>query len=481
MSGRLQCRPPDDPAPPPPRLPPAPPPLKTPPPRPSARRPLAPWASLGVAVIASIASIACLAPIARAAPPAPTSAPVAGSSTTPTEAPAPSAARAVLAHADGRTYWVAGVDAEPPAGPGGLAGVGRPARPEGPRTVVRSRELNRDGAWRSVADLPGRAVDLADFRGDLAVLLDDGRWLTVFPGGSGRFVTPPDAVKLVALAAGDGGTLWGLAERVRPAKSPATAPAADVPAPAVVPAAAPADGSTDGPTTAPASRPSGLPGYELWSYAAGKWSKVADVPADLAPPEGGAEPVDPPRPSLTVAGGSPFAAFAVSADASGPAADASGPAADASGPADDQAVRVLRWAGDDWRDAGTVAPEAPGEAGETRPTVAAFELLAGSAEPALWVADAGGRETLFRAAPAETSGDGMSGDGTSVGTSDGPTFAGVGGRLDFAGPPPSPTRTGVTIAAGTLRVVYAAGEGGGQVVEQGFAATDLRAVGPASC
>ena len=474
-------------------------------PRPSARRTFA-LSGLAALLVACVVRLAVGTPPATPEPapePTPTTVPAAAA-----EAAAP-AGRVVLAHADGRTYWVAGVEAGTPARPGGLATMGQATPAGGPRTVVRSRELNRDGAWRAVAEIPGRAVDLADFRGDLAVLLDGGDWLTVFPGGTGRFVGPPAPAKLVALAAGEAGALWGIAEGgVRPMtaagredferRESATTTelvGSDVRVELVEP-----DRSPD-PATRPATAPAAPPRYELWSFAAGKWGKVADVPGATPPaasPAGGARR---PAVSLAYTGGGLYAAFAADATGSAGAADPSGPTS-AEVEASDfgsavAGVRVVQWASDGWRDAGRVTglaavegaagdgPNGSPGAGAGVGPIVAFRLLAGADRPALWVADAAGRQTLFRAEP-------VAGDNTespaappTTGPAVGATFPGTAHPLPFAETPPDPRSAGVAIAAGTLRVVWATGPAAGAtgasaaggVVEQAFARDGSAAVG----
>ena len=339
-----------------------------------------------------------------------------------------------MAHADGRTYWVAVVRDAPREG-GGLrlmpapTPAAKPAAAEARQTVVRARAVGAsESQWQQVALLSQPAAGLTGRDGALAVLLADGQWLTVFDGGSGRFPTPGDQAaagaetvgRLVALAQGRD-ALFGIVDPLGalPATRPATAPA-----------------------SAPATLPAGPRRFALWTYRDGAWAESGPLPAA----------VDPVRVTHLSAVASGDGLYLAAGTTGGNvelfrwtrAADPATKNA-ATSPATRRAALTGRWA-----EIGRVAAD-PAEP---------FALLldADPALPALWSGAGGGPGTLW---PLQPTGEGQT--ASSTGLRVGPAVA-----LPRGTPPPDAAgrpRTAV-IAGRTLRVLYASADG--ELYEQDF-------------
>lgn len=105
------------------------------------------------------------------------------------------APRDVLSHASESRYWV--LQVFPPD-----------ARAKTTRSAIRVREAQSD-AWQRVGVLQGRAVGLAHFGANAAVMLDDQSWLLAWPGGTSRGPALGDGFVLQAIAS-DSNSLWAL-------------------------------------------------------------------------------------------------------------------------------------------------------------------------------------------------------------------------------------------------------------------------------
>ncbi len=121
----------------------------------------------------------------------------------------------LLAHATNESYWIARVvrerrnDANSPE-----------------RTLIFVRTLG-EVQWKQIGNLRGRAVSLADYRGQLVVLMTDGQWLAIWSDGSSLGTPPPAGIQLKAIANSPDG-LIAIATGGTP---PATQPAATQPTP----------------------------------------------------------------------------------------------------------------------------------------------------------------------------------------------------------------------------------------------------------
>jgi uncharacterized RDD family membrane protein YckC len=199
---------------------------------------------------------------------------------------------------DGDVFWVARVAPK--------------ERGEGVETrLYLRRKGGRLGAFANAA-FPRRAVSVTTQYDRVVLLFDDGQWHSATPSGvlvMGPSV-PVEGTRLLSLA-GDRETLLAVARLAGGAAAfprPPTRPAATTQAgaasrPATAPATAPTvanaavdfgqalaagttQASTTQPTTgpspvaAPATRP--LESLALLSYSAGRWSALADIPAEVA-------------------------------------------------------------------------------------------------------------------------------------------------------------------------------------------------------
>jgi uncharacterized RDD family membrane protein YckC len=138
----------------------------------------------------------------------------------------------LVAHGTDDLYWIARVEPAPSA-------PGR-NRNDAPvvQTTVQYRPSGSD-RWRLLARLPACVVAMAarGNGGDLAVVLDDGRWQLLWPGGGSGGKPLPGGARVVAIA-GEGQALWAVARGdlsrvpIGPATTRASPPATSV---AVVP------------------------------------------------------------------------------------------------------------------------------------------------------------------------------------------------------------------------------------------------------
>src|SRR5262249_43218296 len=98
---------------------------------------------------------------------------------------APASARGadLLAHANDQTMWIAQISQIPSV-----------------RTTIRYRAVGGELQWRELPRLAGRAIDLASRGSQLAVLMESGEWLLVWPNGYSTGPALPRGGKMIALA-----------------------------------------------------------------------------------------------------------------------------------------------------------------------------------------------------------------------------------------------------------------------------------------
>src|SRR5947208_16734452 len=89
----------------------------------------------------------------------------------------------LLANADDQTLWIAQVEQIPTL-----------------RTTIRYRALGGELQWRELPRLTGRATDLASRGSSLAVLMESGEWLLVWPGQYSTGPALPEGAKKIPLA-----------------------------------------------------------------------------------------------------------------------------------------------------------------------------------------------------------------------------------------------------------------------------------------
>ena len=241
----------------------------------------------------------------------------------------------VLTHASADAFWLAEVEPHP------SAGAGDPAE----QTTVRMRLNKPLQPWRTLSVLPGRAVSLAAHDSQLAVLLSDGRWVTVWPEGTATG-QPLPADGVLRTLADDGRAIWavGLVPGGKAAADAYVASrATSQPGPTTLSAM---------PTVIEATRPvSKAPKLVVFRQVDGRWAAVTDLPEPVPATDAG--PL-----SLAVADDVPLVAYRSAAGR----------------------VRTLAWSaakGGAWADRGV------GDRPTTRP-VARFDLLVGAAGPLLW-------------------------------------------------------------------------------------------------
>ena len=85
----------------------------------------------------------------------------------------------LLAHANDQTLWIAQIDPYPAL-----------------RTTIRYRALGGELQWRELPRLTGRATDLASRGSSLAVLMESGEWLLVWPGQYSTGPALPEGAKM---------------------------------------------------------------------------------------------------------------------------------------------------------------------------------------------------------------------------------------------------------------------------------------------
>jgi uncharacterized RDD family membrane protein YckC len=312
--------------------------------------------------------------------------------------------RTLLAHAAGDALWVANVVPRPTFATGGpLVGPALAPPPEpAEQTQVLVRHSLPGRAWRLLAVIPGRVTSMAARESELAVLLADGHWVTVWSDGTASGQPLPAGGQIRALA-DDGQTLWavGAVAGGLPAAREDLALEAAATRPVY-----PVSGVSTQPSTAPAVEPPVKPGTEvrlvLFRQTDGRWAAESELPPALVNVAGDDL-------SVAVVGHAPTVAYR-SADGS---------------------ICELRWrdGGHGWEEVGRVPVDA------AHP-VAAFQLLADAATgPLLWTTAVGADPGRVRAA---------GGDAVAV-------------PLRWPGPPPLTGLPVAAIAGGYLRVIGPSG------------------------
>jgi uncharacterized RDD family membrane protein YckC len=211
----------------------------------------------------------------------------------------PVSASDVLGHGTSEMFWVARV-------------IDPPEESDAPvNTVIRGRSVG--ASWRDVGRLPSRVTSLGHRGGELAVLLESGNWMLLWPGGSSVGSRPGDGARLHALAGGTDG-LWALASgggASPPAGSSTAAatPATDGAAATGRPGNSTGDAAGDGATAAASpGLPDGRtlaatqPASEvvmLYRLERGQWNRVASLDAQVTTG-------DLPRATFTVVGSRPM-------------------------------------------------------------------------------------------------------------------------------------------------------------------------------
>ncbi len=355
------------------------------------------------------------------------------------------AQRDLLAHAAGESLWVAAVGPRPAdVGP-----LGQPSPGPAEQTQVWVRLSRPNQHWRSLGVVPGRVASMAARESQLAVLLSDGQWLSVYDGGMATGHPLPAGGRLRALG-DDGNALWAVgqvpggraAADAELARQAAATRAADdslapTPPPATRPAttatAAPsAAASSPGPSAVASTTGSAAPASDplvLFTLAQGRWEAKADLPAGVTLPA----VTDL---SVAVVGHVPLVAYELG----------------------DGTVHVLRWAPAGRWDAAASVPSRVARGGR----VADLQLLAGANGPLVWVtggaADPGQLGPLSMVAAAEPSGEPAP------------------HPLVWAGPPPLAGTPAAAVAGGYLRVVGPAA--GGKFYEQRYGLDGAAVGGP---
>ena len=108
----------------------------------------------------------------------------------------------VLAHSAGEWTWFAHVSKIPNVVPTDVPGSNE-------HTEVFALQNAPGQQWQPLPTLPGRAVALAGRSSQLAVLMSDGQWLTLWPDGSASGQPLPAEGHIKTLA-DDGTHLWAI-------------------------------------------------------------------------------------------------------------------------------------------------------------------------------------------------------------------------------------------------------------------------------
>jgi len=112
------------------------------------------------------------------------------------------ATRDVLAHSSGDWSWFAQVTKVPNVVPTDIPGSNE-------QTECFALQNAPGQQWRSLSTLPGRAVALAGRSSQLAVLMIDGTWLSLWEDGSATGQPLPAGGRIKTLA-DDGNHLWAI-------------------------------------------------------------------------------------------------------------------------------------------------------------------------------------------------------------------------------------------------------------------------------
>lgn len=123
----------------------------------------------------------------------------------------------LLVHGTADMYWIAQVGQD---------------QANNKKTIIRQRHIGGSPNWQLLTQINAPVVALANRGNDLAVLLESGDWMMLWPGGSSTGQLPEDGAKLLNLAS-SGDTFWAIAA-ARSGRAPTTAgatqPAATMPA-----------------------------------------------------------------------------------------------------------------------------------------------------------------------------------------------------------------------------------------------------------
>ena len=246
--------------------------------------------------------------------------------------------RTVLAHSSGGWSWFAQVKMVP-ALP--TAEANTPTE----QTLIFARENGPGQQWRPLPALVGRAMSLAARSSQLAVLMDDGQWVTIWADGSATGQPLPADGKIKTLA-DDGNDLWAIGEvigGINAAKSDIAKQTA---------ATRPTTDRANDQITAPATEPSDLhtpAKLVLFRQLNGHWATVTEMPGDAVVTS--ADDV-----SLAIVAGAPVVSFKTFKNA----------------------VRTLRFDADrGWQDIGWITPSA-------EKTAVNFRVLSDGFKPFLW-------------------------------------------------------------------------------------------------
>ena len=190
----------------------------------------------------------------------------------PALAAAPTTAPVLLAHGSAETFWYA---------------VVRTDSNGDSVTQAWARPL-QTGNWQPMLEIPGRAIQLTDYRGELLVVFDDGQWKRLSPS---QFMSGPPlgaAGSLLSIAAGRDG-LFALclgSPPVAASTSVATTKNSTSRA-AITPVATTRGGAStvaapsrasSGPATSPATQPARL---QLYQLSNGGWAWQGELPETL--------------------------------------------------------------------------------------------------------------------------------------------------------------------------------------------------------
>jgi uncharacterized RDD family membrane protein YckC len=233
----------------------------------------------------------------------------------------------LLAQANDQTVWIAQVNQTPPV-----------------RTTIRYRAVGGDLQWRELPRLAGKVIDMASRGSSLAVLMDTGEWLLVWPNGYSTGPALPRGAKMIAIASQqDALYAIGITGGARALSAQSTATTTSKSAPATTPTTSESPATTEPSISGPPPEK-----LALFKFDGSAWNQVAELPDDIPPTTA--------DPSLAVIDGQPI--FAIS------------------GP--DQTIRVVGLNSDkQWVESGTISPGF---------TVRQFKLLGVSQSPLLWVA-----------------------------------------------------------------------------------------------
>jgi uncharacterized RDD family membrane protein YckC len=224
------------------------------------------------------------------------------------------------------------------------------AKPPHDVTTLITRGQGDAERWKTLADIPARAIGITRRGGELVVLLHDGEWKLVSEAGVRSGDRLPGGTPLLAIA-GDDDTLWAVGTAVQPA----TTRAATLPATGPVGVERVAATATAAPATSASTAPAGV--TSLFKLERGRWVLVTPVPEPLR----GAKGTDL---SMTVVAHQPVLAGFTS----------------------DGRIAVFEWTGREWS----------GRSSHSAGDVARFEVLALDGRPALWLVGAQGAGAIRR-------------------------------------------------------------------------------------